>query len=219
MKLARIACGGGPVVAVGFLGGRAPGALPVEGGERVADAMLLAPLPNPPHGVLCVGKNYRAHAHEFSQSGYDNKGAAAMPERPIIFAKPASAISDPEAAIPLWPGLNVAIDYEAELAVVIGRGGRCIPHAEAMAHVFGCTIINDVTARDVQRRQNANTRDLIFDVPELIATISRSMALLPGDVIATGTPEGVGIGRLRNTVRRMTVDGGAAIERRVVGTM
>lgn len=253
--------------AIGFLAGRALGSPPTENGQPLKGTRLLAPLPNPPHGVLCVGKNYRAHAREFARSGYDTGTAAAVPECPVIFNKPASAIVDPEAAIPLWPGLDEAVDYEAELAVVIGRGGRSIPRAEAMAHVFGYTIVNDVTARDVQRRhqqwllgkgadgfcpmgpwivtvdsvnggdlsiscrvngerrQDARTADLIFDIPELIAIISRSMALLPGDVIATGTPEGVGIGfnpprflregdvvevevsgigRLRNGVRRMT---------------
>ncbi|MCI0756177.1 fumarylacetoacetate hydrolase family protein [Teichococcus vastitatis] len=241
---------------------------PSGDGDRLEEAMLLAPLPRPPRNIFCVGKNYYAHAREFAGSGYDSSstGAAdAIPQAPIIFSKPFTAISGPWDDIPLWPGLDEGVDYEAELAVVIGRGGRNIARADAMAHVFGYTVVNDVTARDLQgthkqwllgkgidgfcpmgpwivtadeldpasmrvsctvngeKRQDASTADLIFDVPTLIETISRSMALLPGDVIATGTPEGVGIGfkpprflrdgdvvecaiegigRIRNTLRR-----------------
>ena len=187
---------------------------------------------------MCVGKNYHAHAHEFTRSGFDagSKAEEAIPEHPIIFTKPSSSITGPGDDIPLWPGVDAAVDYEAELAVVIGRGGRMIPRAQALSHVFGYTIINDVTARDLQRRhkqwflgkgidgfgpmgpwivtadeidggnlrircrvngetrQDSSTADLIFDVPTLIEAISMSVTLAPGDVIATGTPEGVGIG-------------------------
>jgi 2-keto-4-pentenoate hydratase/2-oxohepta-3-ene-1,7-dioic acid hydratase in catechol pathway len=208
-------------------------------GEALDEAMLLAPLPNPPRNIFCVGKNYHAHAREFAGSGYDSSStsaADAIPKAPIIFTKPFTSVSGPWDDIPLVPGLDAEVDYEAELAVVIGRGGRAIPKAEAMAHVFGYTVVNDVTARDLQgkhkqwllgkgidgfcpmgpwivtadeldaramrvsctvngeKRQDAVTADLIFDIPTLIETISLSMALLPGDVIATGTPEGVGIG-------------------------
>lgn len=238
-------------------------------GEALEEAMLLAPLPNPPRNIFCVGKNYHAHAKEFAGSGYDSSstGAAdAIPKAPIIFTKPFTSISGPWDDIPLVPGLDAEVDYEAELAVVIGRGGRAIPKSRAMSHVFGYTVVNDVTARDLQgvhkqwllgkgidgfcpmgpwivtadeldaatmrvsctvngeARQDAVTADLIFDIPTLIETISLSMALLPGDVIATGTPEGVGIGfkpprflrdgdvvecaiegigRIRNTVRKV----------------
>lgn len=199
---------------------------------------LCAPVLQPPHNILCVGKNYRAHAEEFTKSGYDAGSAAkdAIPEYPIVFSKPSSTISGPGDAIPLFKGLDGAVDYEAELAVVIGKGGRGISRDAAMAHVFGYTVVNDVTARDLQQRhrqwflgkgidgfcpmgpwvvtadaldyrelrvtcrvngeirQDARTRDLIFDIPALIETLSRGMTLCPGDVIATGTPEGVGIG-------------------------
>ena len=237
-------------------------------GEALDEAMLLAPLPAPPRNIFCVGKNYHAHAREFAGSGYDSSStsaADAIPKAPIIFTKPATSVTGPWDDIPLFPGLDAEVDYEAELAVVIGRGGRAIPKARAMEHVFGYTVVNDVTARDLQgrhkqwllgkgidgfcpmgpwivtadeldaatmrvtcdvngeRRQDAVTSDLIFDIPTLIETISLSMALLPGDVIATGTPEGVGIGfrpprflrdgdvvecairgigRIRNTLRR-----------------
>ncbi|WP_424135852.1 fumarylacetoacetate hydrolase family protein [Roseomonas chloroacetimidivorans] len=208
-------------------------------GEPLDESMLLAPLPHPPRNIFCVGKNYHAHAKEFAGSGYDSSStsaADAIPKAPIIFTKPFTSISGPWDDIPLVPGLDAEVDYEAELAVVIGRGGRAIPKSQAMAHVFGYTVVNDVTARDLQgkhkqwllgkgidgfcpmgpwivtadelkaeamrvsctvngeKRQDASTADLIFDIPTLIETISLSMALLPGDVIATGTPEGVGIG-------------------------
>ncbi len=233
---ARIA--GDMVAVIAHLGKGAGVVAPGASGHSLEGAKLLAPIPAPPHNVMCVGKNYRAHAREFTKSGFDagTTAADAVPEHPIIFTKPASSISGPYDDIPLWPGLDEAVDYEAELAVVIGEGGRFIPRERALEHVFGYTILNDVTARDLQRihkqwflgkgidgfgpmgpwivtadeahpadlrvtcrvngelRQDASTTDLIFDVPTLIETISRSVTLSPGDVIATGTPEGVGIG-------------------------
>jgi 2-keto-4-pentenoate hydratase/2-oxohepta-3-ene-1,7-dioic acid hydratase in catechol pathway len=213
--------------------------LPASGvGIDLDRVKLLAPILTPPQNILCVGKNYHDHAKEFTKSGFDAGATAAdaVPEYPIVFTKPFSSISGPYDDIPLWPGLDQAVDYEAELAVVIGKGGRFIKKEEALNHVFGYTIINDVTARDLQRvhkqwflgkgidgfgpmgpwivtadevdvgnmriicringevRQDSNTSDLIFDVPTLIETISRSVTLSPGDIIATGTPAGVGIG-------------------------
>lgn len=208
-------------------------------GQPIQGARLLAPIPRPARNVLCVGKNYHEHAHEFTQSGYDSSASAAadaIPTAPIVFTKaPECVIADGE-AIRFPTGVSDSLDYEAELAVVIGRPGRGITRAAAYSHVFGYTIVNDVTARDLQGRhkqwflgksldtfcpmgpwlvtadevdaenllvkcwvndelrQNANTRDLIFDIPTLIETISAGMTLLPGDVIATGTPAGVGIG-------------------------
>jgi len=226
------------VAAIAHLGRSTSIAPPAASGHMLDGAKLLAPIPSPPHNVMCVGKNYHAHAHEFARSGFDAGATAAdaVPTHPIIFTKPSSALSGPYDDIPLWPGLDNAVDYEAELAVVIGRGGRFIPRERAMTHVFGYTILNDVTARDLQRihkqwflgksidgfgpmgpwitparevdvgnlhvtcwvngelRQDSSTADLIFDIPTLIETISRSITLQPGDVIATGTPEGVGIG-------------------------
>ena len=230
--------GGDMVAAIAHLGGGLGVANPSGAGHPLEGARLLAPIAQPPHNVMCVGKNYQAHAHEFTHSGFDAEAtvADAVPQHPIIFTKPAGAISGPGDDIPLWPGLDQAVDYEAELVVVIGRPGRFIPRAQALSHVFGYTIINDVTARDLQSahkqwflgkaidgfgpsgpwivtadevdaehlpimcrvngelRQNSNTAELIFDVPTLIETISRSVTLTPGDMIATGTPEGVGVG-------------------------
>jgi len=226
------------VAAIAHFAPLARAAAPAASGHSLRGARLLAPIPAPPHNIMCVGKNYHAHAHEFTKSGFDagSKPEEAIPEHPIIFTKPSSPITGPGDDIPLWPGVDEAVDYEAELAVVIGRGGRMISRANALDHVFGYTILNDVTARDLQRRhkqwflgkgidgfgpmgpwivtadeidgsklsircrvngevrQDSNTADLIFDVPALIEAISKSVTLAPGDVIATGTPEGVGIG-------------------------
>jgi 2-keto-4-pentenoate hydratase/2-oxohepta-3-ene-1,7-dioic acid hydratase in catechol pathway len=229
---------GDMVAAIAHLGNGSGFTRPAGSGHSLGGAKLLAPIPSPPHNVMCVGKNYHAHAREFTKSGYDAGATAAdaIPEYPIIFTKPSSSISGPYDDIPLWPGLDGAVDYEAELAVVIGKSGRFISREKALDHVFGYTVINDVTDRDLQRihkqwflgkgidgfgpmgpwitpanevdvtslrvicrvngevRQDCSTADLIFDVPALIETISRSVTLSPGDVIATGTPVGVGIG-------------------------
>lgn len=200
---------------------------------------LLAPIPCPRRNIFCVGKNYHEHAREFAQSGFDTsatKGEVA-PAAPVVFTKaPSTVIGDGEAVL-CFADITQQLDYEAELAVVIGKPGRGITRADALRHVWGYTIVNDVTARDLQQRhrqwflgksmdtfcpmgpwivtaaalgdpavlgvqcrvngelrQDANTRDLIFDIPTIIETISRGMTLQPGDVIATGTPAGVGIG-------------------------
>jgi 2-keto-4-pentenoate hydratase/2-oxohepta-3-ene-1,7-dioic acid hydratase in catechol pathway len=205
----------------------------------LSDIRLLAPIPLPRRNIFCVGKNYREHAYEFSHSGFEAGAAkgAEIDEYPAVFTKPPSAVVGPEATVQLHPQVTSSVDYEAELAVVIGANGCDIATPDALRHVFGYTIVNDVTARDRQRkhkqwflgkaldsfcpmgpwiatadaidsrelavkcwvngelRQNGNTRDLIFDIPSLIATISAGLTLHPGDIIATGTPAGVGIGR------------------------
>jgi 2-keto-4-pentenoate hydratase/2-oxohepta-3-ene-1,7-dioic acid hydratase in catechol pathway len=212
--------------------------VPSQGASISLDQVtLLAPV-IPPRNVFCVGKNYQQHAKEFAGSGFEAgavKGAE-IDEYPAVFTKPASSIVGPKAMVSLHSHMTSSVDYEAELAVVIGQGGRDIPKDKAYDHIWGYTIINDVTARDRQKnhkqwfmgkaldtfcpmgpwvvtadevdpenlaikcwvngelRQDANTRDLIFDIPTLIETISAGLALLPGDVIATGTPAGVGIG-------------------------
>jgi 2-keto-4-pentenoate hydratase/2-oxohepta-3-ene-1,7-dioic acid hydratase in catechol pathway len=207
-------------------------------GLALAEVELLAPIPHPPRNILCVGKNYREHAKEFAQSGADATGklGSEIPEDPIIFTKASNTIRGPGDDVPLHADVTKQLDYEAELAVVIGRRGRRIAKKDALGYVFGYTITNDITARDLQLkhrqwflgksldgscpmgpyiatvdeldaskldvrcwvndelRQDANTRDLIFDIPTLIETISRGMTLEPGDMISTGTPAGVGIG-------------------------
>jgi 2-keto-4-pentenoate hydratase/2-oxohepta-3-ene-1,7-dioic acid hydratase in catechol pathway len=205
---------------------------PVEGVE------LLAPIPVPRRNIFCVGKNYRDHVLEFGRSGYDQPDRSEdMPEYPVVFSKATTSVTGPYCDIDPHHGVTAELDYEAELGVIIGRGGRGITREQAYQHVWGYTIIDDFTARDLQRshkqwllgksldthcpmgpyavsadeiadvtalmveshvngerRQSAPVKDLIFDIPELIATISAGITLLPGDLIATGTPAGVGIG-------------------------
>ncbi|CAN5479438.1 fumarylacetoacetate hydrolase family protein [soil metagenome] len=210
-------------------------------GQKIAlsAVKLKAPVPLPLRNIMCVGKNYHEHAKEFSASGFDSSstGAAdAIPTAPIIFTKVPQSVIGPDEAILYPTGVSEQLDYEAELAVIIGKGGRGIAKDAAMAHVWGYTIINDVTARDLQARhkqwflgksmdtfapmgpwcvtadevdlatagircwvngelrQDAKIADLIFDIPTLISTISAGITLMPGDIVATGTPAGVGIG-------------------------
>jgi 2-keto-4-pentenoate hydratase/2-oxohepta-3-ene-1,7-dioic acid hydratase in catechol pathway len=188
---------------------------------------LHAPLPNPPR-VFAIGLNYRDHATE---SGME------LPRTPIVFFKLATSIVGPGEPIVL-PVNSTQPDYEAEFAFVIGHGGFRLSADEAMKHVYGYTIVNDVSARDVQfentqwsmsksfptfcpmgpaivtadeipdphdlkialsidgeQLQNSNTRELVFKIPALIEYLSAITPLLPGDVISTGTPPGVGLGR------------------------
>jgi 2-keto-4-pentenoate hydratase/2-oxohepta-3-ene-1,7-dioic acid hydratase in catechol pathway len=215
------------------------GAMPTTGAPvALAAVTLTAPLPRPRRNLFCVGKNYHAHAKEFAGSGFDSsaKSGGDIPQHPIIFTKVPECVIAPSEPIVIPTGVSTAIDYEAELAVIIGRGGKGIARAEAMKHVWGYTIVNDVTARDWQsrhqqwdmgksfdtfcpmgpwlvsadecdgantrvrcwvgdeERQNASTQDLIFDIATLVETLSAGITLYPGDVIATGTPVGVGIG-------------------------
>jgi 2-keto-4-pentenoate hydratase/2-oxohepta-3-ene-1,7-dioic acid hydratase in catechol pathway len=238
-------------------------ALPTPGAPIALDAVrLVAPLPRPRRNLFCIGKNYHAHAKEFAGSGFDSsaKTGGDIPQHPIVFTKVPECVIAPGEAIAIPAGVSTAIDYEVELAVVIGRGGKRIPREAAMQHVWGYTIVNDVTARDWQARhqqwdmgksfdtfcpmgpwlvsadeldgtdtrvrcwvndelrQDARTRDLIFDIPQLIETISAGITLYPGDVIATGTPVGVGIGfhpprylKPGDTVR-MEIDGIGTLE-------
>lgn len=202
----------------------------------LAAVRLLAPIPRPRRNIICVGKNYREHAREFARSGYEAGATSDVDTHPAIFSKLPSTVIGPDEVIELHRGVTDKVDYEAELAVVIGPGGRSISRQDAFNHVWGYTILNDVTARDLQRdhkqwflgksldtfapmgpwivtsdaldagdltvrclvngevRQEACTRDLIFDIPSLISTISAGITLEPGDIIATGTPVGVGIG-------------------------
>ena len=203
----------------------------------MADLQLTAPLPKPRRNIFCVGKNYFEHAREFAGSGFDSsaKSGGDIPAFPIYFSKVPESVIGPDAAVEM-PAASSAIDYEAELTVVIGKGGKGISKADALKHVWGYTIINDVTARDWQGRhsqwllgksfdtfcpmgpwlvsadeldgthtrvrcyvndelrQDAATTDLIFDIPTLIETLSAGITIYPGDLIATGTPVGVGIG-------------------------
>lgn len=196
---------------------------------------LMAPIPVPRRNIFCIGKNYRDHVRELSQTGLAS-AAAVLPAAPIVFTKAPSSVIGDKDAVQSFAELTGQLDYEAELAIVIGKPGRGIRKAEAYQHVWGYTIVNDVSARDVQQRhgqwflgksmdtfcpmgpwivgsgdvdasqlgvrcwvneelrQDGNTRDLIFDIPAIVETISAGITLQPGDVIATGTPAGVGLG-------------------------
>jgi 2-keto-4-pentenoate hydratase/2-oxohepta-3-ene-1,7-dioic acid hydratase (catechol pathway) len=195
-------------------------ASPVGRAFPLDSARLLAP--TLPSKVVCIGRNYRDHAREM---GHD------VPDEPCLFIKPDTAVIGPEDSI-LYPSMSKRVDYEAELAIVIGRTLRNATPAEAMKGVLGCTCLNDVTARDLQqkdgqwtrgksfdtfcpigpcivddvdpdnleielflngeRRQHANTNLFVFPSAELVSFISRVMTLRPGDVVATGTPAGIG---------------------------
>jgi len=215
-----------------------------ETGERIARPTLRVPVA--PTKIVCVGRNYRAHAEEL---GHD------VPDEPLLFLKPPSALLGPEGDV-RYPAASERVDHEGELAVVIGARARDVRVEDAARHVFGITCANDVTARDLQRkdvqftrgkgfdtfcpvgpwieteppplnairviarldgavRQDGNTAAMIFPVPELIAFVSGIMTLEPGDLVLTGTPEGVGpmqpgqvvevevegVGTLRNRIK------------------
>ncbi len=224
---------------------------------------LIAPIPMPRRNIFCVGRNYHAHAKELSGSVFkaNNADPAAWP---IVFTKLPESVVGPNDNVVLPGAVSSQIDYEAELAVVIGTGGKNISRDDALKHVFGYTIVNDVTARDVQMRhqqwdlgksfdtfcpmgpwvvtadeldgtstrvrcwvngeprQDGHTRDFIFDIPALIETCSRGITLLPGDIIATGTPAGVGMGLTPpqylkpNDVVRIEIDGLGVLENRFI---
>ncbi|MEM5583164.1 fumarylacetoacetate hydrolase family protein [Roseibium sp. AS2] len=196
-------------------------------------AELLAPIPVIRKNVLCVGRNYTEHIAEGDRA---QKQKVGVTEYPVFFTKPPTSIVGPGGDVLTFPSVSKQTDYEVELAVIIGTPGRNIARADAMKHVFGYTILNDISARDVQRRhggqnfkgkafdgscpmgpwivtadaiedphalpisltvngetrQDGNTADMIFDIETLIASLSEGMTLEPGDIIATGTPSGVG---------------------------
>jgi 2-keto-4-pentenoate hydratase/2-oxohepta-3-ene-1,7-dioic acid hydratase in catechol pathway len=235
--------------------------------ERPLDVVRLhAPIPQPRRDIFCVGKNYRDHVLEFGASGYDQPDRSqAMPEHPVVFSKATTSVTGPFDDIESHRQVTSELDYEAELGVIIGRGGRGISREQAFDHVWGYTIIDDFTARDLQSkhkqwtigkgldthcpmgpyavsadevpevtalvveshvngeaRQSAPVADLIFDIPELVAVISAGITLLPGDIIATGTPAGVGIGfdpprfMVRGDVIETSITGLGAQRNRIV---
>ena len=222
-----------------------------------------APIPVPARNIFCVGKNYHEHAHEFAKSGFDSSAASgAVPKHPIIFSKVPECVVANHTPVQIDSSVSTAIDYEAELAVIIGKAGRGISKENAYDHVWGYTIVNDVTARDLQGkysqwligksqdtfcpmgpwavtkddfdldtagvrcfvnddlRQDSKISMLIFDIPTIIATLSQGITLKPGDIIATGTPAGVGIGftppryLTAGDVVRVEIDGIGTLENR-----
>ena len=251
MRLARFSKDGGahygvidgafiyPVDREAFFGGMPLG----DEGVPLSEVRLLAPCE--PTKIVALGLNYRAHAEEFNLT---------IPEEPLIFLKPPSSVIGPGGEIVYPSHMSRRVDYEGELAVVIGKTASRVAPEEAEEYILGYTCFNDVTARDLQKkdgqwsrakgfdtfsamgpwietdmdpgdaaietilngetRQRGTTADMIFSVPEIVSFVSKVMTLLPGDVIATGTPPGVGkmkpgdrvdvrvggIGTLSNTV-------------------
>ena len=199
------------------------------------DVRLLAPIPRPRQNVICLGWNYADHVQETAaKSGRENK----LPEHPVVFTKDASSVAGPCDDFVHDAGVSRRMDWEVELGVVVGRAARKVGKSDALAHVFGYTVINDITARDLQKRhkqffigkslpgscpmgpcivtadeipdpqnlalssrlngvvkQDSTTASQIFDVATVIAILSQGLALEPGMVISTGTPEGVGYAR------------------------
>jgi 2-keto-4-pentenoate hydratase/2-oxohepta-3-ene-1,7-dioic acid hydratase in catechol pathway len=196
----------------------------------LSEVSLLAPIPRPAKNIFCVGKNYIEHALELGSK-------EDIPEHLLVFTKAPTTVIGYGQSIPIHEQVSEEMDYEGELAVVIGKGGRAIKEEHALEHIFGYTIINDVTARDLQARhkqyfigksldgtcpmgpwivhssaigspnslrietrvngevrQSSNTEHFIFPIQKIIAELSKGMILEPGDVIATGTPSGVGKG-------------------------
>lgn len=200
----------------------------------LSEVMLEAPIPMPKRDIICFGLNYREHALEYTTAMEETQK---IPQYPIVFSKATRTVIGTGQKIKSHREVTSQIDYEAELAIVIGKEGTNISEEDAYDYIFGYTIINDVTARDLQKlhsqwflgksldtfgpmgpylvtedemdrpvkldiqcrvngevRQHSNTELLIFDIPTIIKTVSAGITLQPGDIIATGTPKGVGIG-------------------------
>ncbi|HEY3993665.1 MAG TPA: fumarylacetoacetate hydrolase family protein [Ktedonobacteraceae bacterium] len=199
------------------------------------NVQLAAPIPQPRKNIMCLGRNYYEHALESYQARGEQRPQG---DAPVIFTKATTTINDPYGQIVIDPALSTQIDWEAELAVIIGKTGKNIPEEQALSYVFGYTVLNDVTARDIQDKfkqffkgksldgycpigpwivtaneipdpqaldlrlrvngilkQEGNTRDMIYQVKTIISILSQGMTLEPGDIIATGTPSGVGFAR------------------------
>jgi 2-keto-4-pentenoate hydratase/2-oxohepta-3-ene-1,7-dioic acid hydratase in catechol pathway len=208
---------------------------PAVGSLALADVKLHAPIPRPLKNVFCVGWNYLPHFEEGAKKLQDDRK---LPEWPVFFSKATTTVTGPYDTVPFHAHVSSQCDWEVELGVVIGPGGRDIGQDDAMRHVWGYTVINDVSWRDLQRRhggqwhkgksldgscpmgpwivtadavdhtnlavscrvngvtkQESNTRHMYFKVPRLIADLSAGTTLEAGDVISTGTPEGVGFAR------------------------
>jgi 2-keto-4-pentenoate hydratase/2-oxohepta-3-ene-1,7-dioic acid hydratase in catechol pathway len=211
-----------------------------KGGLAPQSAKLLAPIPVPRRNVFCVGWNYSEHFQEGAsfRAGAGAPGEQAIPEYPALFSKNPATVTGPDSAVLFPSPASEQLDWEVELAVIVGRPGHDIKEADAMRHVFGYTCANDVSVRDVQRRhggqwfkgknfdthlpigpwivtadeldasalrvqtrlngvskQDSNTRFMVFKIPRLISEFSVGCRLEAGDIMITGTPEGVGFAR------------------------
>lgn len=200
----------------------------------LSNVTFLAPIPKPRKNIIGIGLNYTEHVAESART-LDTTGK--LPQKPIIFSKPPTSVTATNTNILLNPKLTQQLDWEVELAVIIGKGGKYIPKENALNHVFGYTVINDISARDCRRegqwivskgqdtfapmgpvlvtadeiqdphnlnlslklngveKQNSNTKFLLFNINDLIEDLSTVFTLESGDIIATGTPAGVGAGR------------------------
>ena len=201
------------------------------------EVQLLAPIPEPRRNIFCVGLNYHDHAREYSASDFEDSDKPAIPSVPVIFTKATTSVIGPDAPIRSMLDYTQSVDYECELCVVMKKTAHKITKANAEDYIFGYTLLNDVTARQIQQdhhqwflgksldsfapmgpaivtadelpdmasrhisttvngeiRQQSTLSQLIFDIPTLIETLTATMTLLPGDIIATGTPVGVGLG-------------------------
>jgi len=216
------------------------GASEFEFTRPVEPESLCAPIPRPMRNIICIGKNYADHAKEVAETIQSAQGDDLIPTTPIFFTKAVCPAPGDGATISLHSHFTQQVDYEAELAVIIGKPTYRATRQDAENAIFGYTILNDITARDVQKRhsqwffgksldgfcpmgphivtrdeiglppagfppalkiscrvngdlrQSSCTSNLIFDIPEIIATLSQGITLLPGDIIATGTPAGIG---------------------------
>jgi 2-keto-4-pentenoate hydratase/2-oxohepta-3-ene-1,7-dioic acid hydratase in catechol pathway len=200
----------------------------------IANATLMAPIPKPRKNIFGIGLNYTEHVAESARTLDTSKE---LPQEPVIFSKPTTAVTGPETDIIHNQKITKQLDYEVELAVIIGKGGKNISKETAMDHVYGYTVINDISARDCRRagqwivskgqdtfapmgpvlvtrdeiadphnlnlrltvngveKQNSNTKFMLFNIEDLIRDLSTVFTLETGDIIATGTPAGVGAGR------------------------
>jgi 2-keto-4-pentenoate hydratase/2-oxohepta-3-ene-1,7-dioic acid hydratase in catechol pathway len=208
---------------------------PADAGRAATDVRWHAPIPRPLKNVFCMGLNYLAHARE---SGAARGKEPKLPSRPVLFTKAPTSVNGPYDDVPVDWSITTEVDWEVELGVIIGRSGRDIRREHALEHVFGYTVINDLSAREVQighmqwfkgksldgfcpmgpvvvtadafgdpqqkrlrtrlngvSKQDASTSDMIFPVDSIIEWLSKGLTLEAGDIIATGTPEGVGLGR------------------------
>ena len=203
----------------------------------LADVRLHAPIPRPAKNVFCVGWNYLEHFEEGAKKLHDDRE---LPKHPVFFSKVPTTVTGPFDAIPFPGNVSTSMDWEVELGLIIGTAGKDLSEGDALRHVFGYTVINDISIRDVQRRhggqwhkgksfdgtcpmgpcivtadepgfdpgnvrvttrvngatkQDSSTRFLYFKLPRLLAELSAGMTLEPGDVLSTGTPQGVGYAR------------------------
>ena len=231
-------------------------------GAKASTVHLLAPIPRPARNIFCVGWNYSEHFAEGARMRADTAapGQQEIPEFPALFSKNPATVTGPDAPI-WWPGPHSEqLDWEVELAVIIGKGGRDIGEDDAMSHIFGYTVANDVSVRDVQRRhggqwfkgknfdshlplgpwivsadaldptglrvqtrvngvtkQDSNTKFMVFKLPRLIAELSAGCEMWPGDIVITGTPEG--IGNARNPKEFMKIGDVVEVEIEGIGVL